>query len=98
MSAYQDGSHGNSSRTRVRRSIAARRPRRSFASRTVLFVGALGLACVVWTMTASAQLKGPLSVPPPGMAASGQIPILRDVGIDQKLNGPLPLDTPFTDE
>jgi protein SCO1/2 len=39
-----------------------------------------------------------MSVPPPGMAASAQIPILREVGIDQKLGGRVPLDTRFTDE
>jgi protein SCO1/2 len=46
----------------------------------------------------AAQQTGPLSVPPPGQAATQQIPILKDVGIDQKLNAEIPLDTEFTDE
>jgi protein SCO1/2 len=37
-------------------------------------------------------------VPPPGIAAGEQIPLLRDVGIDQMLDGPLPLGLTFTDE
>ena len=46
----------------------------------------------------SAQGGRPLSVPPPGKAASEQIPILKEVGIDQKPNAQLPLDTRFVDE
>ena len=41
---------------------------------------------------ASAQPQGPLSVPPPGKAATEQIPMLKDVGIDQHLDAKLPLD------
>ena len=37
-------------------------------------------------------------MPPPGKAALEQIPILKDVGIDQKLDAQVPLDTPFVDE
>jgi protein SCO1/2 len=37
-------------------------------------------------------------VPPPGQAASEQIPILREVGIDQKLGDQVPLDLVFADE
>jgi protein SCO1/2 len=48
--------------------------------------------------SASAQPSGPMSVPPPGIAASEQIPILREVGIDQKLNDQVPLDLEFSDE
>jgi protein SCO1/2 len=48
--------------------------------------------------SAAAQPSAPLSVPPPGPAALEQIPILRDAGLEQKLNSPLPLDTPFVDE
>jgi len=44
-----------------------------------------------------AQPSRPLSVPPPGIAATQQIPMLRDVGIDQKLGGRIPLDTVFVD-
>lgn len=43
-----------------------------------------------------AQPSGPISVPPPGPAALETIPMLREVGIDQHLNGSLPLDAPFT--
>lgn len=53
---------------------------------------------VCFVPPARAQFSAPVSVPPPGMAASEQIPILKDVGIDQKLNGQVPLDLPFVDE
>ena len=55
---------------------------------------------VVVLMGASggAQFSAPLDVPPPGKAASERLPILKDVGVDQHLNGQLPLDTPFVDE
>jgi protein SCO1/2 len=39
-----------------------------------------------------------MSVPPPGPAAAVQVPMLREVGIDQKLNQQIPLDLVFTDE
>jgi protein SCO1/2 len=39
-----------------------------------------------------------MSVPPPGIAASEQIPILREVGIDQKLDAAVPTDLEFVDE
>jgi protein SCO1/2 len=45
---------------------------------------------------ASAQLTEPLSVPPP--SATMQIPILKEVGLDQKLDAQMPLDLKFTDE
>ncbi len=35
---------------------------------------------------------------PPGRAAAEQIPALREVGIDQKLDAKIPLDVVFTDE
>jgi len=48
---------------------------------------------------AAAQPSGPLSVPPPGKAATEKIPMLRDVGIDQtKLNNHVPFDATFVDE
>jgi protein SCO1/2 len=47
---------------------------------------------------AAAQPSLPRSVPPPGKAASEQIPILREVGIDQKLGAQVPLDLMFVDE
>lgn len=47
---------------------------------------------------ASAQFSAPVSVPPPGMAATEQLPILKDAGLDPKLNSQLPLDLPLVDE
>jgi protein SCO1 len=47
---------------------------------------------------AFAQPSRPLSVPAPGAVATAQIPMLRDAGVDQRLNSPVPLDTPFVDE
>jgi protein SCO1/2 len=47
--------------------------------------------------TALAQPSGPLSVPPPGKAALEAVPMLKDVGIDQKLDSQLPLDAAFVD-
>ena len=48
--------------------------------------------------TASAQFTAPLSVPPPGPAASQRIPILNDVSIDQKLNSHVPAGVALVDE
>ncbi len=59
---------------------------------SLLLVGAAGVSL------AHAQPSGPMSVPPPGIAATRQIPMLRDVGIDQKLDQQIPLDTPFVDQ
>ena len=39
-----------------------------------------------------------MDVPPPGPRASEQIPILKKVGLDQHLDGQVPLDLPFVDE
>ena len=47
---------------------------------------------------ALAQQSPPLSVPPPGKAATEQIPLLKEVGIDQKLDAQIPLDLEFSDE
>ena len=47
---------------------------------------------------AAAQQSRPMSVPAPGKAASEQIPILKEIGIDQKLNNQVPLDLEFNDE
>jgi protein SCO1/2 len=56
-------------------------------------------ACLLGAIApASAQTTAPLSVPPPGLAATAQIPMLRDVRIDQKLDSPVPLDAAFADE
>ncbi|MEO8481636.1 MAG: SCO family protein [Acidobacteriota bacterium] len=49
-------------------------------------------------VSAAAQPTAPLSVPPPGLAATAAIPMLRDVGVDQKPGSQVPLDTPFVDE
>lgn len=64
----------------------------------------LGRAALVSSMlaagvvSASAQMSAPLSVPPPTLAATAAIPILKDVGVDQKPGSQVPLDTPFVDE
>jgi protein SCO1/2 len=58
---------------------------------TVVFAAAfVALAAV----PASAQR----SMPESGTAASQPVPILKEIGIDQKLNAPLPLDAEFSDE
>lgn len=61
-------------------------------TRALCLIGILALAA-----PALAQPRGPMSVPP-GKAAAEQIPALREVGIDQKLDGAIPLDAAFTDE
>ena len=53
---------------------------------------------VLLGVSALAQPSRPMSVPAPGKAATEQIPVLREVGIDQKLDAKLPLDLEFTDE
>jgi protein SCO1 len=47
--------------------------------------------------SAYAQPSPPMNVPPPGKAATDVVPILRDVGVDQKLDQQVPLDLKFTD-
>jgi protein SCO1/2 len=69
-------------------------PRIGATTRRGLAAGALALALPAAVL---AQPSRPLSVPPPGIAATQQIPMLREVGIDQKLGGRIPLDTPFVD-
>jgi protein SCO1/2 len=49
-------------------------------------------------VSASAQPSAPVSAPPPGSPATAQIPILKTVGIDQKLDNPVPPDLPFVDD
>ena len=62
-------------------------------------VAVCALAVVIlFSATSYAQPSRPMSVPAPGKAATEQIPVLREIGIDQKLNGQLPLDLEFTDE
>jgi protein SCO1/2 len=64
----------------------------------------LGRAALVGTMlaagvvSASAQPTAPMSVPPPTLAATAAIPILHDVGVDQKPGSQVPLDAAFVDE
>jgi protein SCO1/2 len=55
------------------------------------------LLMLVTAASASAQPSRPLMVPPPGRAATDRVPILREVGIDQKLDQQVPLDLTFTD-
>src|SRR5262252_6090616 len=55
-----------------------------------------GLA-VAGAASAYAQPSPPMNVPPPGKAATDVVPILRDVGVDQKLDQQVPLDLKFTD-
>jgi protein SCO1/2 len=55
------------------------------------------MAALLCASPALGQPRGPVSVPP-GRAAAEQIPALREVGIDQKLDGAIPLDAAFTDE
>jgi protein SCO1/2 len=59
---------------------------------------ALSVLSLVLAAPAAAQQTRPLSVPAPGKAATEKIPVLKEIGIDQKLNGPLPLDAEFQDE
>jgi len=66
-------------------------------TRTLLALAAL-VALLPGAGVAAAQPTGPLSVPPANLAAGEQIPILKEVGIDQKLDGPIPMDLTFTDE
>ena len=56
------------------------------------------LLAVTLSSPAWAQPSPPISVPPPGKAATDRIPILKDVGIDQKLDQQIPLGLVFTDE
>src|SRR5262245_12120121 len=62
-----------------------------------LGLGPLALGLTLLVSPAAAQPSGPLSVPPPGKAALEAVPMLREVGIDQKLDAPIPLDLSFVD-
>ncbi len=56
----------------------------------------VALASLLLSTLASAQSMEP---PPAGMVAASQTPeILKQIGIDQKLDAPLPLDAPVRDE
>ena len=52
---------------------------------------------VVCAGTGLAAQSRPLSVPPPGKAATEQIPMLKEVSIEQKPGSQLPLDAEFSD-
>jgi protein SCO1/2 len=53
---------------------------------------------VLAVVTTAAQSDVPGVNPTPGMPANQMPGVLADVRFDQRLNEPLPLDTPFTDE
>jgi len=67
--------------------------RRSVILQTLL----AGVLLIAGAVPAWAQPSAPLSVPAPGSAATAQIPMLREAGVDQKLNSLVPLDVPFAD-
>ena len=77
---------------RMTRSTQTKRLQRLTLAAIVVVCAFVGVA------PAAAQLSRPLAVPAPGKAANEQIPALREVGIDQKLDAQLPLDIEFTDE
>ena len=61
---------------------------------------ALWLTTAMAVVSAGAGLAAqsrPLSVPPPGKAATEQIPMLKEVSIEQKPGSQLPLDAEFSD-
>lgn len=58
----------------------------------------LTVMCALTGTSAYAQPSGPLSIPPPGKAATERVPLLKDVDIIQKLGDTLPLDLTFSDE
>jgi protein SCO1/2 len=60
--------------------------------------GATAAGVFVASLVAHAQFAAPLDVPPPGPAASERVPILKDVGLDQRLGHAIPLDLTFSDE
>ena len=74
----------------ARRATAAR-------SRRALVAAAAGFVLLA-AATGRAQFTPPMDVPPPGPSASEQIPILKQVGLDQHLDAQVPLDLPFVDE
>src|SRR5262245_17464276 len=56
----------------------------------------VALSCASAAVASAQRLTEPLSPPPP--SATMQIPILKRVGLDQKLDAQVPLDLKFTDE
>jgi protein SCO1/2 len=68
-------------------------------SRIGLLVGPLAVvALVAASGVASAQFSAPLDVPPPGPAATERLPILKDAGLDQRLDAQVPFDAAFVDD
>jgi protein SCO1/2 len=63
------------------------------AAFTLVIAGVLAM-----TTSAFAQFSAPLDVPPPGPAATERVPILKDAGLDQRLNEQVPLDAMFVDD
>jgi protein SCO1/2 len=63
----------------------------------VVFAWIATAAAVLCAGVGIAAQSRPLSVPPPGKAATEQIPVLREVSIDQKPDSQLPLDAEFSD-
>ena len=53
----------------------------------------IAVAALACASAASAQPGAIMSVPPPGTASQTQLPILKEVGLDQKLNAQVPLET-----
>jgi protein SCO1/2 len=76
----------------------ARRQTDRRTPRTRAVIVSLAVVCALGVSTSAQQLPAMASAPPPGPAAQQQIPLLKDVGIDQKLNGQVPLDLTFVDE
>jgi len=84
------------------------RPQHSFRAIVPLQTAKLRASCVLGGLallmmlggatSASAQPGNRLSMPPPGKAATEQIPQLKEVGIDQHLDAQIPLDLKFVDE
>lgn len=68
-------------------------------NRTAHVLRLTGLAAVMTAaavVSAYAQAKQPMA--PESVPSSAPLPILKDVGIDQKLNQPVPVDATFVDE
>ena len=59
---------------------------------------AIAIACMFVATGVSAGQNQPMSRPAPGKAANEQVPMLKEVGIDQKLDAQVPLNLEFSDE
>jgi len=65
---------------------------------TVVLPVVLTVMCALTGTSAYAQPSGPLSIPPPGKAATERVPLLKDVDIVQKLGDTLPMNLTFVDD